>query len=128
MKKDFDVRPTASLRNVFRAAGFQDSELYDIYIKNGSLIIKPNISLRTAEKLAEEFIRSHTGYGYGIPSFFVNERQKTVTAIIWPDRRVGFAYCSKNDKFSASIGKALALSRALGPSPLPDALYDYLGI
>ena len=125
MKKDFDVRPTASLRNVFRAAGFQDSELYDlydIYIKNGSLIIKPNISLRTAEKLADAFSRKFLRANY---DFEVNPRQRVIACAI--GGHVGVAYCSKEDVFSVPIGKALALSRATR-TPLPPLLQTYLDL
>lgn len=114
-----------SINTVIRETGFPLSveNGFQVFMKDGALVLKPFISHWQAEKLARDFIleNSPTGY-YDIE---INDRQRVVACAI--GGHVGVAYCSKEDSFNPTIGKALALSRALR-RPLPKRLQIYLGI
>lgn len=99
------------------------ANVLQVSVKDNTLILKPTVSPCQAEKLAKDFILSQILMGN--PDFEVNSRQRVVACAI--RGHVGVAYCSKEDKFNVTIGKALALSRALH-KPLPKLLQTYLGL
>lgn len=123
-KKIF-VDDYTTIRDIAYKTGLSLSEanVCEVSIKNNTLILKPTVSPYQAEKLAESFILSQMPAGFY--DFEINPRQRVVACAILG--RVGVAYCSKEDAFNATIGKALALSRALR-KPLPKLLQTYLGL
>lgn len=114
-----------TIRRIAHEAGLSLSgtNVCEVSVKDNTLILKPTVSPYQAEKLAESFILSQMPAG--CYDFEVNSRQRVVACAI--RGRVGVAYCSKEDAFNATIGKALALSRALR-KPLPELLQTYLGL
>ena len=96
---------------------------YEVSVKNNTLILKPTITPYEAERLAESFLLQQIRMGHR--AFEVNARQRVVACAAC--YHVGVAYCSEEDKFNVTIGKALALSRALR-KPLPKLLQTYLGL
>lgn len=100
-----------------------EANVLQVSVKDNTLILKPTVSPSKAEKLAKDFILNQILMGN--PDFEVNSRQRVVACAI--RGHVGVAYCSKEDTFNVTIGKALALSRALH-KPLPKLLQTYLDL
>lgn len=123
--KKISVDDYTTIRDIAHGAGLPlfGANLCEVSIKDNTLILKPTVSPYQAEQLAESFILSQMPAGPY--DFEVNSRQRVVACAI--RGRVGVAYCSKEDKFNVTIGKALALSRALR-KPLPELLQTYLGL
>lgn len=101
---------------------FSGADTLEVSVKDGTMMLKPTVTLVQAEYLAKAFCRKFLRANY---DFEVNPRQRVIACAI--GGRVGVAYCSKEDVFSVPIGKALALSRATR-TPLPPLLQTYLGL
>ena len=114
-----------TIRDIAYKTGLSLSEanVCEVSVKDNTLILKPTVSPSQAEKLAKDFILNQILMGN--PDFEINPRQRVIACAI--RGHVGVAYCSKEDKFNVTIGKALALSRALH-KPLPELLQTYLGL
>ena len=114
-----------TLRHIAYETGlpFAEANVYEVSVKDNTLILKPTVSPYEAERLAESFLLQQVLTGRR--DFEINPRQRVVACATYG--HVGVAYCSKEDKFNVTIGKALALSRALG-KPLPKPLQIYLGL
>lgn len=116
-----------TIRDAARKAGLLLSEanMCEVSIKDNTLILKPTVSPYGAEKLAATFLMDQCSLAKCYPCFEINHHQRVIACAV--DNYVGVAYCSKEDNFSVTIGKALALSRALR-IPLPPLLQAYLGL
>lgn len=113
-----------SMNTLMRTAGisFSGEGVLEVSVKDGIVMLKPTISPFRAEKLANAYLVKHLSPNY---DFEVNPRQRVVACAV--GGHVGVAYCSKEDDFNITIGKALALSRATR-IPLPLVLRTYLGL
>lgn len=113
-----------SMNTLMCTAGFSLSgeDVLEVSVKDGIVMLKPTVSPFRAEELAKAFLREHSKFSY---DFEVNPRQSVVACAA--DGHVGVAYCSKEDDFNVTIGKALALSRATR-IPLPLPLRTYLSL
>lgn len=123
-KKIFVCEET-TLGAIIRKTGFPFSKadaFFQVSVKDNTLIIKPTVTAFQAEKLANVFLIRHLKLD---DDFEVNPRQRVIACAA--GRHVGVAYCSKEDDFNVTIGKALALSRATR-IPLPPLLQTYLGL
>lgn len=114
-----------TIRSMAYEAGLSlfGANAYEVSVKDNTLILKPTVTPYQAKKLAESFILEQTPASYY--DFEVNDRQRVVACAVCG--HVGVAYCSEEDMFNVTIGKALALSRALR-KPLPKLLQTYLGL
>lgn len=112
-----------TIATLMRETGFSFSgaDTLEVSVKDGTIMLKPTVSSVQAEKLAKIFLMRHR-INY---DFEINPRQRVIACAV--DGHVGVAYCSKEDEFNVTIGKALALSRALR-KPLPPLLQTYLGL
>lgn len=113
-----------SMNTLMCTAGISLSgeDVLEVSVKDGIVMLKPTISPFQAEKLANVFLMKHLRLNY---DFEVNPRQRVIACAV--GGHVGVAYCSKEDDFNVTIGKALALSRATR-IPLPLVLQTYLGL
>lgn len=113
-----------SVNTIMREAGisFSEADALEVSVKDGVVMLKATISPFRAEELANAFLMKHLRLNY---AFEVNPRQRVVACAVGD--HVGIAYCSKEDGFNVTIGKALALSRATR-IPLPLVLQTYLGL
>lgn len=113
-----------SMNTLMRETGvsFSYADVLEVSVKDGVVMLKPTVSPSKAEELANAFLIKHLRFTY---SFEVNPRQRVVACAVGD--HVGVAYCSKEDDFNVTIGKALALSRATR-NPLPLVLRTYLGL
>ena len=113
-----------TIATLMRETGFSSSgaDTLEVSIKDGTIMLKPTVSSVQAEKLANAFLMKHLRANY---DFEVNSRQRVIACAV--GGHVGVAYCSKEDSFNVTIGKALALSRATR-IPLPLLLQTYLGL
>lgn len=123
-KKFFVDNDRIAIRDIAYMAGWSLSEVnaYEVSVKDNTLNLKPTVSPYWAEKLANAFLMKHLRANY---DFEVNSRQRVIACAV--GGHVGVAYCSKEDSFNVTIGKALALSRATR-IPLPLLLQTYLGL
>lgn len=114
-----------TIGSILRQTGlsFPEANVLQVSVKDNTLIFKPTVSPAKAEELARSFILTQTYLRHH--DFEINHRQRVVACAICG--RVGVAYCSEEDMFNVTIGKALALSRALR-KPLPKLLQTYLGL
>lgn len=101
---------------------FSGVNTLEVSVKDGVMMLKPTVTLVQAEYLANAFLMKHLRANY---DFEVNSRQRVIACAV--GGHVGVAYCSKEDSFNVTIGKALALSRATR-IPLPPLLQTYLGL
>lgn len=101
---------------------FSEADALEVSVKDGIVMLKPTVSVFQAEKLAKAFLMRVLRANY---DFEVNSRQRVIACAV--GGHVGVAYCSKEDDFNVTIGKALALSRATR-IPLPPLLQTYLGL
>lgn len=101
---------------------FSEANKLEVSVKDGVMMLKPTVSYAQAERLAKAFLMRVLRANYG---FEVNPRQRVIACAV--GGHVGVAYCSKEDNFNVTIGKALALSRATR-IPLPPLLQTYLGL
>lgn len=122
--KKISIGSFTTIATLMRETGFSSSgaDTLEVSVKDGAIMLKPTVSPAQAENLAEAFCRKFLRGNY---DFEVNSRQRVIACAI--GGRVGVAYCSKEDVFSVTIGKALALSRATR-TPLPPLLQAYLGL
>ena len=112
-----------TIATLMRETGFSSgADTLEVSIKDGTIMLKPTVSSVQAEKLANAFLMKHLRANY---DFEVNSRQRVIACAV--GGHVGVAYCSKEDSFNVTIGKALALSRATR-IPLPLLLQTYLGL
>lgn len=122
-KKIIPFDSFTSIATLERETGFFFSGVnaLEVSVKDGVMMLKPTVTLVQAENLAKIFLMRHR-INY---DFEINPRQRVIACAV--DGHVGVAYCSKEDEFNVTIGKALALSRALR-KPLPPLLQTYLGL
>lgn len=98
------------------------ADALEVSVKDGVMMLKPTVFSAQAENLAKAFLMKHLRGDY---DFEINPRQRVIACAA--RSHVGVAYCSKEDSFNVTIGKALALSRATR-IPLPPLLQTYLGL
>lgn len=115
---------STTMDTVMRQTGifFSEANVLEVSVKDDIVMLKPTVSPFRAEELAKAFLMKHLRFNY---DFEVNSRQRVIACAV--GGHVGVAYCSKEDNFSVTIGKALALSRATR-IPLPPLLQTYLGL
>lgn len=101
---------------------FSGANALEVSVKDDVMMLKPTVTPVQAENLANAFLMRHLRANY---DFEVNPRQRVIACAV--GGHVGVAYCSKEDSFNVTIGKALALSRATR-IPLPRLLQAYLGL
>ena len=123
-KKIISFDSFTSIATLERETGFFFSGVnaLEVSVKDGVMMLKPTVTLVQAEYLAKAFCRKFLRANY---DFEVNPRQRVIACAV--GGHVGVAYCSKEDSFNVTIGKALALSRATR-TPLPPLLQTYLGL
>lgn len=96
--------------SVRKALNIKSGDRLSMEIVDGALIIKPHFDI---ENWAFNYLFGHK---LDLPPFYKIGRDKRagITTVILFDGGVGVAQCNPNDKFSNSVGEAIALARALG--------------
>lgn len=98
-----------------RQFGIREGDQLEFFIDSttNTINIKKSSTFEDKKQLAAEFIYDNIPQG----EVFFQLHGRTTTCVIIRDGRcakVGAAQCNMNDQFSNSIGKAIALARALG--------------